>query len=195
MGRCPVSRAPELLTTLTQVRDFRRLLGTDPRTTYVCFEDYVVDRGQAFTLDPLTSDEQAIVARAYRRTHFRPIPRGCFGNAQRLVLNDATMSLCYAEGYAASVNVVGFPVHHGWATINGKVIDPTWDERGTDYFGVHFLRAEFLAVALSGKRPSGGNMVSRGGKRGALWSVIDNYEDQWPELRRPRLPARPEGKQ
>lgn len=48
----------------------------------------------------------------------------CFQNAQELVRR-SNGTLKYVEGFAVS-GPLGVPVHHGWATLNGAVIDPTW---------------------------------------------------------------------
>ena len=45
-------------------------------------------------------------------------------NAQWLVLHDPARQLEYVEGIG--VGPASFPVHHGWATLNGKVIDLTF---------------------------------------------------------------------
>jgi hypothetical protein len=49
----------------------------------------------------------------------------CFHNAQRVVLADKTRTLQYVEGYRVHRELAGHFAHHAWATINGKVIDPT----------------------------------------------------------------------
>jgi hypothetical protein len=57
----------------------------------------------------------------------------CFKNAFELVLRYP--SLTYCEGYAASF----FHLHHAWCvTSHGEVVDPTWRDGSTDYFGIPF---------------------------------------------------------
>lgn len=96
---------------------------------------------------------------------------------QRADQKDRAGKLVYVEGFA----VCGFmPMHHGWIQINGKVLDPTWAREGSipnesnAYFGVEFSREEITAARETRKKK-------------ALWSIIDNWEAKWPEMKRPRL--------
>jgi len=95
---------------------------------YRCFEDFVLQRGQLLESSPLTDEEEEIVQGAInsvtRRDGDIHEMKQCFANAQRLVLLSDEPRLTYYEGYA--VSRIGFPVHHGWVGINGKVIDLTW---------------------------------------------------------------------
>jgi len=78
---------------------------------------YVKREGRDFTSVPLTEQEQSIVATAIGTLRFRM--RGCFYNAQRIVLADPTGALTYVEGFREC------PGLHAWAALNGKVIDVT----------------------------------------------------------------------
>jgi hypothetical protein len=97
-------------------------------TSYAGAEDYVLDRGTVFDAQtPLTAEEEAYIRDVIAGTRCDFLVRECFGNAQQLVLADMAFGdaiLRYCEGYASGK--VGFPVHHGWVTLNGKVIDMTW---------------------------------------------------------------------
>lgn len=58
--------------------------------------------------------------------------RWCFDNASR---TSATYGLQYAEGFALSQ--MGVWIHHAWnLDEHGSVLDRTWEERGTRYYGV-----------------------------------------------------------
>lgn len=108
---------------LKQLVAFRRTMKKPEGFNYCCIEDYVLDRGvEALASEPLTEDEATILWRAAGGSRFKQ--KECFYNAQRLCLHDLTGELQYQEGYA--IGSAGFPVHHGWVTINGKVIDLTW---------------------------------------------------------------------
>lgn len=85
------------------------------------------DKGLLYTREALTIEEQAIVDKARARKFFRP--HGCFANAQRLVLADESGQLQYVEGYV----LVMVPIHHGFAVINGKVLEPTINREGSNY--------------------------------------------------------------
>jgi hypothetical protein len=110
---------------------------------------WLYKNGAPFTSAALTADEAAIVNAAAGRKDF---PLGhCFQNAQKLVLSDKTGTLVYCEGYALKAGLI--PLHHGWATIHGKVIDFTWKQDdhspvlgtipdGWEYYGATFTREQ-----------------------------------------------------
>jgi hypothetical protein len=155
---------------------------------YYCTEDYVLVNGEHFVSAPLTPDERAIVLAAAKREHNNFPIKECFGNSMRLVLQDDRLQ--YAEGYAYGAVL---PVLHGWALLNGKVIDLTMrlrDARGESvrkprepwhvdrilgefpaervYYGKRFSRREVL-LAMSDPKFSG--------------SFIDDWERDWPLLK------------
>ncbi len=68
----------------------------------------------------LTPSEKRIVEDARRRCRARFKFNDCFANAKNLVRADVTGTLMYCEGLADDGRL-----HHGWALINGKVVDPT----------------------------------------------------------------------
>lgn len=146
--------------------------------SYCSFYDYVLDRGHAGRVEQLTGEEWNIASGV---PGVYPRPQGCFHNAQRVVLKDRSQQLVYVEGFA----VCGFlPMHHGWIEINGKVLDPTWSRdlcipaEGSSYFGVEFSRGEIKAARETRKKK-------------VLWSIIDNWEAGWPEMKKPRLTPLP----
>ena len=146
--------------------------------SYCSFYDYVLDRGHACKVEQMTHEEWNLASTILA---IRMRPQGCFYNAQQTVLKDHSEKLVYVEGFA----VCGFlPTHHGWITLNGKVLDPTWSRSGcipdeeNSYFGVEFSREEIKAARETRK------------KKG-LWSIIDNWEAWWPEMKKPRLTPLP----
>lgn len=63
---------------------------------------------------------------------WRSEARACFRNAALFALEHR---LPYIEGYAMSI----IPVHHAWCLDHdGRVIEVTWKELGSAYFGVRF---------------------------------------------------------
>lgn len=65
-------------------------------------------------------------------------PRQCFQNAAKTVLK--RRRLVYVEGLAKAL----IPAQHAWVcTPEGTVIDPTWGDSGSDYFGIP-IRFDFL---------------------------------------------------
>lgn len=150
---------------------------------YCCIEDYVSNNGVAFTSEPLTEDESQVVFDAIDASRMRFQIKECFYNAQLLVLNDSSDQLIYHEGYGYSGI---FPVLHGWATINNKVIDLTWRvtpfkrrrmqdrvlgefPQPYEYFGVPFANKTSLRLIVL--------------QRGAAGTLIDDWENHWPLLR------------
>jgi hypothetical protein len=92
---------------------------------YLGAEDYLLDRGSPFESEALTAKERAVVDEALRRCRIARFQTGlCYSNAQMLVVSDPTRTLLYCEGMATGT--VPVPLNHGWAVINGKVIDLTW---------------------------------------------------------------------
>lgn len=156
---------------------------------YSCFEDYVLKNGVVMESAPLTDDEleiiEATIARAERLGHQVTEFKQCFANSQMLVLCQPADDLIYHEGYA--MGRAAIPVHHGWVTINGKVIDPTWKlERpasrsvlpehpvgelpeGHIYFGVPFENVEYLEHRIS--------------HREIIGSLLDDWEGNYPLMR------------
>jgi len=68
----------------------------------------------------------------------------CFKNAYQFAGNGFT----YVEGYAFSI----IPVEHAWCVDNeGKVYEITWDEPGSEYFGVQFNFEYIMEIALMKK--------------------------------------------
>lgn len=128
---------------------------------YCCIEDFVLDRGTVFGSETLTEEETTIVFDAVDSLRKRFRQKECFYNAQLLATWDSSRSLRYAEGYASGRGFL--PVHHGWVTLNGKVIDLTWRTDkpnhqgrlrdriigvvpdGWEYMGVHFDRKSIVA--------------------------------------------------
>jgi hypothetical protein len=81
---------------------------------------YVSKAGLEFSSASLSDEEKDIVQAAIGRKKFRLWE--CFYNAQRIVRADKAAVLEYVEGYRFGQHG---PIHHAWATIHGKVIDPT----------------------------------------------------------------------
>lgn len=141
---------------------------------YDCLHGWVLKNGQEFASAELTAEERKIVSKAAGRKNF---PLGyCFQNAQKLVLSDKTETLVYCEGFALKAGLI--PLHHGWVSINGKVVDVTWRDDayknimgkihyGWCYFGAEFTREQVESQHLSRST-----------------SIIDDWSRHWPLLRR-----------
>jgi hypothetical protein len=165
--------------------EFRRqAMETPVGFAYNSQEEFVLQRGETIESAALDDAETALVFAAVDRCGKRFALKECFYNAQLLALYDDSQELVYHEGYA--VGHAGLPVLHGWVTVNDKVVDVTWRieklrskgrlrnrimgliPSGWDYLGVGF-QTEFLRERIV--------------RRGQVWSVIDDWQDQWPALR------------
>jgi hypothetical protein len=150
---------------------------------YVSMEDYVADRGVGFAPAALTADEEAVVraaAQAAWEAGCRFRVKECYYNAQMLVSCDVTERLQYYEGFGLHI----IACLHGWAVINGKVVDLTWrrgDNYGVtedpleqryvgtfdhEYIGIHFPEAEWPEFGAT---------------------VIDRWQENFPALQVPRI--------
>jgi len=103
-------------------------LGVPEGFAYTCIEDYVLKNGVVMESAELTRDEleylDATITRAHELGQQVTEFKQCFANSQMLVLCQPGYELIYHEGYALGRACI--PVHHGWVTINGKIVDPTW---------------------------------------------------------------------
>ena len=89
----------------------------------------------------------------------------CFRNASLLSIDK---NLIYCEGYAFSKPIEGLNIFHAWCCDENKnVIDNTWKNSGTQYFGIAFDK-EFLMGCL---------------KKQKVYGLIDNWHDRFPLLK------------
>lgn len=145
--------------------------------TYRSVHDFVLDRGRVYPSAALTAAEHKLLKAAVGRRKFAK--KGCFYNGHMLAMNDTSGLLVYTEGFALSRFM---PMHHGWVTINGKIIDLTWDDKnqpiigtlpdGWEYYGVEFDRTMLRE-----------RMV----RRKEVHAVIDDPQDGFPVFKWDRL--------
>lgn len=155
------------------VSDDKISLGSKSSGLKQHLETYV-DMVKRFGMDRITPEEFVLkYGRSYPARGVKPPRYGrmkeCFMNATQLVMeheNDYT----YVEGFAFGCII---PVLHAWCIDkDGNVVDPTWQEEGTEYFGVPFDR-NYLYKTL----------VTR-----EYYGMIDNWQEHWPLLRGEHLP-------
>lgn len=103
-----------------------------------------LSKGRTMEALPLDNDEREYLATLCKQLGYSFFkPRQCWMNSQKLVLLDMGRRLTYCEGWwTGALQGMVFP--HGWATINGKVVDMTaWalsrkypDRKPPSYFGI-----------------------------------------------------------
>jgi hypothetical protein len=117
----------DLKSHLVMMDDMRRRMHRSPAVVampYASLEGYVLVNGQEFHSASLTKPERTVVREAMGLSGSEFEIKQCYSNSQALVLADPTGSLRYAEGYVIKFDLP-FPIHHGWAVLNGNVIDLT----------------------------------------------------------------------
>ena len=134
----------------------RRTEKTFTRTYYKGSADLILKEGKCYVgNEKFSQDEQKIIKKCW----IEKIPHWCFSNTSRFV-NEALFSnfknVEYVEGYATKKEYYS-PIEHAWATINGKVFDPTWsDQENIVYFGVLFDPREVFFLQFQENRETAG---------------------------------------
>jgi len=124
---------------------------------YLSIEDFVLKEGQMFTAPDDELPEGVSLGTV----------KECFKNCiNAVVLNlyaDKEDDYFYCEGYALGI----IPMLHAWLiTPEGKVVDPTWRDPGTEYFGVAFKR----------------RFAQRQTMKQGYYGLLDAYPSRWPLL-------------
>ncbi|MBB5494746.1 hypothetical protein HNR07_005883 [Nocardiopsis metallicus] len=89
----------------------------------------VLDQGRFWTPNPFPDAWEG----------FQGEQTWCFMASGRMA--DNIPELHYVEGYAFSGDF-DFPIGHAWcARSDGRVVDPTWGDAGTAYYGVALTQA------------------------------------------------------
>jgi hypothetical protein len=155
---------------------------------YVSFEEYVLRNGSVMESSALTEDEEAIVQasidRAKKMGHDVTEMQQCFSNAQLLVICDDSDELVYHEGYAVGLSIV---VHHGWVTINGKVVDSTWklkEPASRSFLPEHpvgELPESYVYFGFAIENED--YIIHRIDHREIVGSLLDDWEGRYPLLR------------
>jgi hypothetical protein len=89
-------------------------------------------------------------------------------------------NLTYVEGFAL-IGPGKSALLHGWCADNqGKVIDCTWDDRGTAYFGVP-IHPEYVRRKLTefGRLPAGQVTGSLFNDSANNWPILSGSVSEW----------------
>ena len=115
----------------TTVHEYLSVMATMWDRPY-SFEKFVLQHGKQYNVAPLKDKHWLLRGKI----------KECFCNAALAAMWNK--GLTYVEGYACGV----IPVLHAWCVDkHGDVVELTWPEVGTDYYGVPFNR-KFLARQL-----------------------------------------------
>ena len=160
-------------------------------------QDFVADQGVTYAGARLSAEHLAIVHRAIDRCSHQFRVKQCFYNAQSLALADETRTLRYVEGFAQGRAVIA--VNHAWVTIGdtGAVVDLTWRLAPEDEW-----RSGRMRDRPMGEVPEGWAYIGtlfdtdlirdRWLATGQSVSMLDNWEDHYPVLKRERRNAKPD---
>ena len=156
---------------------------------YAGVDDFVLDRGTSFESSPLTSEELQVLLKAIDWCSVgRFMQKQCFYNSQMLVLSDFSDQLAYTEGYA--IGRCGFAVHHGWCTLNDKVIDLTWRTEKPNHKGrlTNRIFGEFSEPWSYWGVKFGQELIyQRIAETEMSGTLIDDWERGWPLFKWDRL--------
>jgi hypothetical protein len=109
-------------------------------------EDPISDPPKEKLTYPSEAHFVLVHGRLFKRTRFpkdlvtMKMPRSCFWNAHFLAKRYPEQYR-YVEGFSSIKELYPRPSFHGWVIDEkDRVIDPTWDNNGVEYFGVEFSR-------------------------------------------------------
>jgi hypothetical protein len=155
---------------------------------FTCTAELVLRAGRPYYSEALTAAERAAVKTAI--TRFRTLGpfefKHCYYNAQALTWSGHELGLVYVEGYLMP-GARGWPILHGWTTINEKVIDPTLTtlemitsgrQEPSIVMGTFRNRA-YWGVPLDRKY-----VMDRSGMDRPFQSVLDDWQWDFPLLRK-----------
>ena len=158
-------------------------------------EQYVLDNGvQMYSSDPLTEEQYEYLILISGSIDC--LPKQCFHNAQMMTLIDNTCKeprVKYHEGYVFTGIT---PILHAWITLDDKIVDVTLstnpDSAQRFYDGVPPQKDlldrvlgvipdkwEYIGVPLDSEY-----VVRNLTRNNESRSLIDNWQDNWPLLRR-----------
>lgn len=162
---------------------------------YVNVPDYLLDRGKHYPVQTLTDEQLAYVKKVMDSSSFEYEIKQCFGNAQWALVYDHDKRLGYVEGYA--LGQAPIPVHHAWLTVDGAPVEPTWRlfDRQRDPFDPSVLPMiqPLPSFAYFGVEFDRKKLIKQMHEQGAMCSVLDDWKNNWPELRQPRIRPAPSG--
>jgi len=166
-----------------------------PLQRYMNIQDYVLDNGKTQVVsEPLSDQEYEALMGCIDRVGIRFEMRQCFHNSQLACIysKPGPNQLKYTEGFA--IGRSGFPTHHAWLTVNGKVIDLTWRTKHQNHKGR--LRDRIFGVIPDGWYYMGvdfptKDVVSRCAETEETRAFLGDWTRSYPYLCQPRRTANP----
>ena len=189
LGALPKPSGDPLLDQLRFMAHLPKQCGGAQTHQYASIYEFVAERGNTAPEIALTIEEQAWFKQVTRGVQY-PIKQ-CFSNSQQFVLNGAELlpegwTIAYVEGFVAP-DRIPMAIHHGWAVLNGKLIDLTL--RYHDLKPKRGDRFADRAIGLFPKRQYRGvTFTVQDVQKHVLahreWgTIIDNWRDGHPLLR------------
>lgn len=179
---------------LKETVKIRKKIARPEGIKYFGIEDYVLKKGKEYLSAPLTNDEMKFIFDKIDCYSGSFKIKQCYYNSQMLLcmtnqISNPNMDLKYVEGYAVDSS---WPVHHGWLSLNGKVIDVTM--RLLDKFKrTNKLFPRRLANRVFGEFPEDRayygvefetvTVLEALSDTGMAGTLIDDWQRGWPLLR------------
>jgi len=134
--------------------------------------DIIVQEGEFFSTEKWNEEEQVLIDSLYPRLKKSIKPSQCYYNSQLIIINDTSNKIKYHEGFF--LDTAGFPIIHGWNSLNGKLLDFTLQYNG---------RMKFSDKSHIGIEVDKAWVLDRIQNKKNSISYLDNYEDGFPAIR------------
>lgn len=134
--------------------------------------DIIVQEGEFFSTEKWTEEEQELIDSLYSQLKQSIKPSQCFSNSQLIIICDTSNKIKYHEGFFLAD--MGFPILHGWNSLNGKLLDFTLQYNG---------RIKFSDKSHIGIEVDKTWVLDRFNNKKDSTSYIENYEDGLPALK------------
>jgi len=158
----------------------------------------VLDRGVEFESQQLTPKEKKFLEGIIHITSCEFAQKQCFHNSQMVILSTDSLpntgfEIKYFEGFVLSDRLL-MPIHHGWLTLNGKLIDLTLTQdeynSGIPGFenrivGVIPQDLEYLGLDIES-----GDVVSIIRESSETHTILDDWRPKYKRVKHKYIPPR-----
>ena len=146
-----------------------------PDYYYKSIYDIVEKEGEFSTKSIFDKHEEAIIEKVFSIIKNQIKLKQSFYNSQIATLFDSSNMLKYHEGFI--IGEFGFPITHGWNTLNGKVVDFTTDKLDKKFKNVENDR-EYFGIDVEKKW-----VMDRFENNTTSTSYLDNPHEEFPALK------------